>query len=367
MAKILIVRLGAMGDILHALPAVTSIRAALPEATIGWLVEENWSELLTAKGHKADPEALSPPKPVVNLIHTINTKRWRKRLFHSETMAEVRGDIKRLRETHYDIALDFQGNAKSAIAGWMSSAPEMAGYVDPREAIARVFYKHTFARQGEHVIEQNQQLAKQVLAGVLPGGELPLVAPQLPCDLAAKQWVDEQIKSLGIASYAMVTPGAGWGAKQWPPERFGEVAQALARHNLRTLVNTAPGEESLAQAVVEASKGTAFSIQCSIGQLIALTRRARIFIGGDTGPLHLAAALGIPVVAIFGPTDPARTGPYGTQAIVLRSPESETTFSHHAEPEQGLLKITVEEVVSAARYLLTANPTTKDSEGADRG
>jgi len=355
MAKILIVRLGAMGDILHALPAVTSIRAALPQASIGWLVEENWSELLTARGHKSDPAALSAPKPVVNFIHTVNTKRWRKRLFHGETMAEIRGDIRRLRETHYDIALDFQGNAKSAIAGWMSSAPEMAGYVDPREAIARIFYKHTFARQGEHVIEQNHQLARQALSGLLPGGKLPLVAPQLPCDPAARQWVDEQIKNLGIASFALVTPGAGWGAKQWPPERFGEVARAMAAHNLRTLVNTAPGEEALAQRVVEASGGTAFSIKCTIGQLIALTRRARIFIGGDTGPLHLAAAMGIPVVAIFGPTDPARTGPYGTHAIALRSPQSETTFSHHREPEQGLLKITAEEVIGAARHLLTTS------------
>jgi heptosyltransferase-1 len=357
MAKILIVRLGAMGDILHALPAVTSIRAALPDATIGWLVEENWSELLTARGNKSDPEAVSPPKPVVNLIHTINTKRWRKRMFQRETMAEIRGDIKRLRQAHYDIAVDFQGNAKSAISGWMSSAPEMAGYADPRESIALMFYKNTYARQGEHVIEQNHHMAKEVLSGLLHGDELPLLAPQLPCDPAAQQWVDEQINALGIASFAMVTPGAGWGAKQWPPERFGEVARALATHNLRTLVNTAPGEEALAQRVVDASAGTAFPIKCTIGQLIALTRQARIFVGGDTGPLHLAAALGIPVVAIFGPTDPARTGPYGTQAIALRSPESETTFSHHREPEQGLLKITAEEVTAAARHLLTASPS----------
>jgi heptosyltransferase I len=364
MAKILIVRLGAMGDILHALPAVTSIRAALPDATIGWLVEENWSELLTARGHKADPVALTPTKPVVNLIHTVNTKRWRKQLMQRETMAEIRGDFRRVRETHYDIAIDFQGNAKSSIAGWMSSASEMAGYVDPREWIARWFYKHTFARQGEHVIEQNHQLAKQVLAGMLPGGDMPLLAPQLPCDPAATQWVDEQIKALGIASFAMVTPGAGWGAKQWPPQRFGEVAQALAQHNLRTLVNTAPGEEALAQAVVDASNGAAFSIKCTIGQLIALTRRARIFIGGDTGPLHLASALGILVVAIFGPTDPARTGPYGSRAIALRSPESETTTSHRAEPEQGLLKIQSEEVIAAARHLLTAG---NESGGAKLG
>jgi heptosyltransferase-1 len=101
-----------------------------------------------------------------------------------------------------------------------------------------------------------------------------------------------------------------------------------------------------------ASGGNAFELRCTIGQLIALMRHARIFIGGDTGPLHLAAALGIPSVALFGPTDPARTGPFGTQAIALRHPESETTFSHHSQTEAGLLKITADDAISAARHLL---------------
>jgi heptosyltransferase-1 len=130
------------------------------------------------------------------------------------------------------------------------------------------------------------------------------------------------------------------------------VARALAAHNIKTLVNASPGESELAQAVVVASGGNAFELRCTIGQLIALMRRARIFLGGDTGPLHLAAALEIPVVALFGPTDPARTGPFGTKSIALRHPESETTFSHHRETDAGLLKITAEEVVSAARHLL---------------
>lgn len=351
MAKILIVRLGALGDILHALPAVAAIRAALPEATIGWLVEENWSELLCANG-KYSSDVLSPQKPVVNAIHTVNTRRWRRHILESRTIREVRGSLQRLRAAKYDLALDFQGNVKSAICAAASGAKCVAGYIDPREGAAGFFYAEKFSRSGEHVIEQNLALAAQALAPIPGGRELTLMAPQLPCDAEAERWAREELARLGVAVFAMVTPGAGWAGKQWPPERFGLVARELAKHNLKTLVNTGPGEESLSAAVVGASGGSAVATSCSIAQLIALTRRARIFIGGDTGPLHLAAALGIPVVGIFGPTDPARTGPFGTRAIALRHPESETTFSHHRVPDEGLLKISAEEVISAARHLL---------------
>jgi lipopolysaccharide heptosyltransferase I len=352
MVKILIVRLGALGDILHALPAVTAIRAALPQATLGWVLEENWSELLTAPGEKFPSDATSPQKPVVNLIHTVDTRRWRRHIFEAKTLKEVRGNVGRLRRAGYEIALDFQGNIKSALSAKASGAAEIAGFADPRESAARFFYRRKFVRAGEHVIEQNLALANHALQPYLGGKQLKLLAPQLPCDPAAEAWAQAELGRLGVASFAMLTPGAGWGGKKWPAERFGAVARALAAHNLRTLVNTGPGEEALANAVMEASGGSAVSVGCSIAQLIALTRRARIFIGGDTGPLHLAAALGIPVVAIFGPTDPARTGPYGTHAIALRHPDSETTFSHHRQPDGGLLKISAEEVVSAARHLL---------------
>jgi len=120
-------------------------------------------------------------------------------------------------------------------------------------------------------------------------------------------------------------------------------------------VNAGPGEETLARQLINASGEHAYAIGCSISQLIALTRRARLFVGGDTGPLHLAAALKIPVVGLFGPTDPARTGAFGTKAVPLRNPESKTTFSHHRDPDAGLLKISVEETVAAARWLLGNN------------
>jgi len=349
MAKILIARLGSLGDILHALPAVTAIRAALPEATIGWIVEEGWTELLTARGPKSD--TLSPEKPVVNSLHTVNTKRWRGQILHASTRAELRGALRRVRDVHYDIALDFQGAIKSALLASLSRTP-VAGFADPRERAARVFYSQRYPRVGEHVIEQNHSLAAQALKEHLAGRELKLIPPRLPCDPEADAWAQAEIMRLGIASFALVTPGAGWGAKQWPAERFGAVAQALAKHNLKTLVNAAPGEESLAQQVVEAAGGHAFAVTCRIGELIALTRRARIVIGGDTGPLHLAAALGIPAVGLFGPTDPARTGPFGERTIALRHPQSKTTFSHHRHPDEGLLQIGAEEVLGAARHLL---------------
>ena len=342
MAKILIVRLGAMGDILHALPAVTSIRAALPEATIGWLVEERWTDLLTADGEK----------PVVDFIHAVNTRRWRSAFLHPRILREVGAVRRSIRDVHYDIALDFQGAIKSAWFASLAGATVKAGFVNPREPGARFFYSEKFPREGEHVIEQNLGLAAQAVKKCLGEKKLNLLPPQLPHDPAAEAWADSEIRRLGIASFVIMNPGAGWGAKQWPAERYGQVAEALARHNLKTLVNAASDEESLAQALIAASHDNAFVISCTIAQLIALTRRARLFIGGDTGPLHLAAALNIPVVGLYGPTDPARTGPFGTRAIALRHPDSKTTFSHHRHPDEGLHQITVDEVVSAARHLL---------------
>ncbi len=167
---------------------------------------------------------------------------------------------------------------------------------------------------------------------------------------------DAESKIAGLTTdlrgFAILSPGAGWGAKRWPAERYGQVAKELAKDGLCSLINHGPGEEELAAAVEAASAGTARKISCSVSELVALTRRARLFIGGDTGPLHLAAALKIPVVAIFGPTDPARNGPFGTQAIVLRSASSVTDHARRREPEQGLLEITAGEVAAAARKLL---------------
>src|SRR5258708_21941441 len=151
MAKILIVRLEAMGYIRHALPAATAIRDAVPNATIGWLVEERWSELLTAQGRKASQNNVSPQKPVVNNIHTLDTRRWRQHFFRPSATAEIAGALKRVRKIDYDFALDFQGAIKSGIFAKLGCAKILAGYADPRESATRYFYRKVLLRQGEHV------------------------------------------------------------------------------------------------------------------------------------------------------------------------------------------------------------------------
>jgi len=180
----------------------------------------------------------------------------------------------------------------------------------------------------------------------------PILQPQfeLPVDPDAEKKIASLTANAG--DFIILNPGAGWGAKRWPAERYGQVAKELAKDGFSSLINYGPGEEDLAVAVETSSAGAARKISCSISELIALTRRACAFIGGDTGPMHLAAALKIPVVAVFGPTNPARNGPYATQSMVLRSAISTTDHSRHAETEQGLLEITSGDVVAATRKLL---------------
>ena len=149
----------------------------------------------------------------------------------------------------------------------------------------------------------------------------------LPHDDASEQECDRRLKAQGTSDFALLNPGAGWGAKQWPAERYGEVATRLAENGLRSLINVGPGEEDLGRAVESESGGRAEIFTGSLTQLIALTGRERVFIGSDTGPMHLAVALGVPVV-IFGPTDPARNGPLGSGSIVLRSSASNTSYRH---------------------------------------
>jgi heptosyltransferase-1 len=209
-----------------------------------------------------------------------------------------------------------------------------------------VFYQRRIETRGAHVVEQYHSLAEGVA-----GKGLETRGVDFPRDASAEDALANKLND-SQRTFVIINPGAGWAAKEWPPERYGQVAASLARDGLAAIVNFGPGEEKLAQKVQQTSGGAAELISCSIGELIALTQRAKLFIGGDTGPLHLAAALKIPVVAIFGPTDPARNGPFGTRSVVLRNPASRTSLSHTSKSDPGLLKITAEEVISAARVLL---------------
>jgi heptosyltransferase-1 len=204
------------------------------------------------------------------------------------------------------------------------------------------------------VIEQTLSIAEGLI-GPTEKTRPANVACDFPHDAEAEARIEAGIADLGICDFAIMNPGAGWGAKQWPAHRYGEVAQKLAERGVRSILNFGPGEESLAQEVESSSRGTAVRMSCTISELIALTRRASLFIGGDTGPMHLAAALRVPVVALFGPTDPARNGPYGTRSVVLRSQESVTSYARKAAPDAGLEAITSNSVTEAALRLLDQN------------
>jgi heptosyltransferase-1 len=342
--RLLIVRLSAMGDIIHTLPAVAALRAAFPNMTLGWAVEERWSELLcTPRYARSGPR--SPERPLVDRVHLVNTKAWRRALFSFRTWQQMAASLKELRAIGYDAAVDFQGAVRTALLARGSSAGVVYGDSRPRENIARIWYTRRVATAGVHVVQQALSLAQAMM-----DQPVPVAKVVFPVDPEA----ETRMTALAgeVRDFAILNPGAGWGAKQWPAEGYALVARHMANDGVRSLINYGPGEEKLAASVESASAGAARKVSCSISELIALTRRARLFIGGDTGPMHLAAALQVPVVAIFGPTNPARNGPFGTSSIVLRSASSLTSHARHREPERGLLEISADQVITAARKLL---------------
>ncbi|HEY6413417.1 MAG TPA: glycosyltransferase family 9 protein [Edaphobacter sp.] len=249
----------------------------------------------------------------------------------------------------FDLAVDMQGSIRSAVIGRMSGAERILGPAEPREGPARWLYGQTIRENAIHIVEQGCELLGGAVGEVLTPAKV-----LLPVDTVAEEFCDALLARTVPegADFVVIAPTAGWGAKEWPPERYGEVAAELSRAGYRVLVNVASVNDPAGQAVVRASEGTAIAAPSSLAELIALVRRARLVIAGDTGPLHLAAALEIPVVGLFGPTDPARNGPYGTRSRVLRHATSQRNHSRRHETEQGLMQITTDEVIAAALELL---------------
>lgn len=344
--RLLIVRLSAMGDVIHSLPAAQAVREAFPQAHIGWLIEERWAELLCAAGYPRRG-ARSAARPLVDEVHTVRLKDWRKSPFSFSTLQRVATVWNDVRESGYDAALDLQGALRSAILARRSGAYAVYGAAEPRESPASLWYTRRILAQGRHVIEQNVSLAEALVER-----RVKVPAVDLPRDRDAEARIGQRLDEFGVADFVLLNPGAGWGAKQWPAERYGEVAHGLAGMGIHSILNYGPGEEELVRKVEAASGRTSRAMSCTLTELIALTRRARLFVGGDTGPLHLAAALRVPVVAIYGPTDPERNGPYETRSIVLRSAVSVTSHKRRAETEEGMLGIASDAVVKAARALI---------------
>ena len=310
--NILIVRLGALGDIVHAIPAAAALRSAFPGARIDWLVDAK---------HRAMVDLVTVVDRVI-AVERPNISGW---IEAAKVMRQVR----------YDVALDLQGLLKSAVLARMSGAPRVIGFSiwHLREKTARPFYTTTPSddrsvdrssqRDGRsfrlqpkdhHVIAKNMRLARMLGVHEDASITFPLASPPSPA-------LEQVTAALGGAAvpFALLNPGAAWPNKRWAAERFGEVATFLRDvRGLPAFVLWGPGEEELARAVVAASHGAArVAPPTELPDLLALCRAARLLVSGDTGPLHIGAAAGTPVVAIFGPTDPARNGPWVAEDVTI--------------------------------------------------
>jgi len=355
--RLLVVRLGAMGDILHALPAVTALRSAHPDWEIDWVLEPRWKALLTAEirdqgseisdGTSAKSGAVrSPAQPLVDRLFFTRTKEWGKRLLSRQTAREIGALRSELRAREYDAVIDLQGAIRSATIGRAAHGKRLVGEDEPREWAARWLFTERVKTVGAHVIQQDVELVS-----ALAGDALAPLAPLLPVDPAAEAWCDTFLEPTAGQPIAILNPGAGWGAKRWPVECYAAVARGLIERGMLVLVNAGPGEEPLAEAIRSGTGGAAIPLREPLERLIAMTRRIALFVAGDTGPLHLACALGRPVVGIYGPTDPSRNGPFGSDAVVLRSPFSRRDHSRRTEPEAAMLSIQPEDVLRAAATL----------------
>lgn len=347
MNSILVVRLGHLGDVVHALPAVAALRDAFPSARIGWAIEERWTDLLSAAGARSASTG-NPEKPLVDTAHLVSTKAWRGSPLSSATWSEAAENLRAIRTARYDAVVDFQGLWKSGLVARWSAAPVRVGFRRPRELGVSRLYTRRVAPRRRHVIEQNLELVE-----TLTGKPSSSVRFPVPRDEAAEAWCEQELARRGLTAFAILSPGGGWGAKLWPAASYGRLARLLAdQASLPSLVNVGPDQNSLGELVESVAGDAAQAIGCSVARLVALLRRASLVIGGDTGPAHLAAALGAPVVALFGPTSPERNGPFGLRTVTLRSPRSRTSYSHVERPDPNLVSILPEQVLAEALALL---------------
>lgn len=342
--RILLVRYGAMGDITHALPAAAALRRAWPRARIDWLAESRWAPLLDAG-----------PGGVLSEVIAVDTFRLRRELASRHSWREVRTLRQRLRENRYDVAVDLQGAIKSALSCRLSGAPQVFGFASPwlRESLAGLLHSTRVRAGARHIVEAYLEMASRLVRSL--GGPDERHPAEFPLPAG-----DASALPAGLLSenFAVMCPGAGWPAKQWPAAAFAGLADALAsRHGLATVLNCGPGEQELAAQVqrrCRQARPAAFS--GSIPTMIALLRRARLMVGPDSGPLHLAAALGVPTLGIFGPTDPERNGPYGPAVRSLRAEGARTSYRHDDPPDGSMDAISTEMALAAAEDLLARQP-----------
>jgi heptosyltransferase-1 len=330
--RFLVVRLTALGDILHTLPAVAALRAAHGNAQIDWVVERKWAPVL--EGSPAISEVIPFDR------------------------ASIFGGIacaRRLRQKNYTCAIDFQGLYKSSVLTMLSASPRRIGFERAwaREPGASLLYTERVIPTGRHVTELNYSLAEQAGSPRPRKPEYPL---RVPAGGAAS--VRARLAEQKIGDYIVVGSGGSWRAKCWPTDRYGEFCREFEKlHGLRAIVIHGPGEELLAAEVCRAANPAApIVIKTTIEELMGLLAHARCVVAADSGPLHLAAALGTPVVGLYGPTDPSRNGPFIPGAVIVSEarPE-EISYKRRATFSPAMLRITVEQVLKAADACVKAH------------
>ena len=303
--KLLIVKLGSLGDIIHTIPAQQRLAQHFPQAQIHWLTEPPYDSLLDRI-------------PGISKVWLADTKKWRRKI---SSLPESIHLIRSLRRHHFDAALDFQGLVKSALLARLSGAERVIGFVphQSREPASRYFYSETVVGDDgsrPHAVEINLQLVRSL--GCSRNGASPLIPLEIPSE--AFDYVDDQLSNSNIAKPIMVNPGAGWVTKLWPLRNYAQLLLRLHQELGHGIVLTyGPGEEDLVQQIQTVTAPhpiAAFST--TFLQLAALCRRSRLLIAGDTGPLHLAVALGTPTVAILGPTSAWRNGPYNSKDQIVK-------------------------------------------------
>jgi len=320
-SHILVVRLGAMGDIIHALPAVASLKHSFPGSRLTWIVEPRWAPLLDAN-------------PFVDRVL----------LLDRTSGAGLARAWRELRAEPFDFAVDFQGLIKSALATCVARTDRIYGLhpSQAREPLAALFYSDKVLTHAGHRVDRNLELAAGAGAStVLHSFALPPGKPE---------------GSLPGGPFVLANPLSGWPAKQWPLAYYGRLAARLRRDAGMPLVLNGPpaARDALAgapDAVLHLS---------SLEGLIHATRRAAAVVGVDSGPLHLAAALGKTGVAIYGPTDPAQTGPYGPGFTVLRSAGAVTSYKRRQQIDSSMREISPDAVFEALRPHLASRRHTAD-------
>lgn len=333
--RIALVKLSAIGDVVHALPVATALRARRPGARLTWVVERREAAVL--RGH-----------PALDDVIEVDTRRWRRARGPAAlraAVAEMRALRGRLRADRFDVALDLQGLLKSGLVTAATGAPLRLGFATRRlrEPLSALFTNRrvTPPPGARHVIAQYLALLEPL------GVTEPKVEFSLPWNAAAEARADGLFAAAGLRPrqrVVVLNPGAGRPRKRWPVERFTELAGRLTREAYaRVLVVWGPGEQDAAMAIAGEgpSRRATLAPPTDLDELIAILRRASVVVAADTGPLHLAAALGTPCVGLYGPTSAERNGPYGAGHRALQS------------ADRTVGGLTVAAVLTAAQEILT--------------